>query len=92
MGRQGQPRGAQVHPMYLSDRKGWSQDPGSTGFPIFIMGEKILNIYGTKFCLGRERDTIFVVQEMKRLHFLTLKKKKILVDGNENISISLFHC
>ena len=27
MGRQGQPRGAQVHAMYLSDWKGWSQDP-----------------------------------------------------------------
>ena len=27
MGRQGQPREAQVHAMYLSDRKGWSQDP-----------------------------------------------------------------
>ena len=25
--RQGQPRGAQVHAMQLSDRKGWSQDP-----------------------------------------------------------------
>jgi len=25
--RQGQPRGAQVHAMYLSDRNGWSQDP-----------------------------------------------------------------
>ena len=28
MGRQGQPRGAQVHSMHLSDWKGWSQDPG----------------------------------------------------------------
>jgi len=27
MGRQGQPGGAQVHAMQLSDRKGWSQDP-----------------------------------------------------------------
>lgn len=27
MGRQGQPRGAQVHAMYLSDWKEWSQDP-----------------------------------------------------------------
>ena len=27
VGRQGQPRGAQVHAMYLSDWKGWSQDP-----------------------------------------------------------------
>ena len=27
VGRQGQPRGAQVHAMYLSDQKGWSQDP-----------------------------------------------------------------
>ena len=27
MGRQGQPRGAQVHAMHLSDQKGWSQDP-----------------------------------------------------------------
>jgi len=27
VGRQGQPREAQVHAMYLSDRKGWSQDP-----------------------------------------------------------------
>ena len=27
MGRQGQARGAQVHAMYLSGRKGWSQDP-----------------------------------------------------------------
>jgi len=27
MGRQGQPRGAQVHAMYLSDWKGCSQDP-----------------------------------------------------------------
>ena len=26
-GRQGQPRGAQVHVMNLSDRKGWSRDP-----------------------------------------------------------------
>ena len=26
MGRQGQPRAAQVHAVYLSDRKGWSQD------------------------------------------------------------------
>ena len=26
VGRQGQPRGAQVHVMYLSDWKGWSQD------------------------------------------------------------------
>jgi len=25
-GRQGQPRGAQLHAMYLSDWKGWSQD------------------------------------------------------------------
>jgi len=25
--RQGQPRGAQLHAMYLSDCKGWSQDP-----------------------------------------------------------------
>ena len=27
MGRQGQPRGAQVHAMYLSDQKEWNQDP-----------------------------------------------------------------
>jgi len=27
VGRQGQPRGAQVHAVHLSDRKGWSQDP-----------------------------------------------------------------
>ena len=27
VGRQGQPGGAQVHAMQLSDRKGWSQDP-----------------------------------------------------------------
>ena len=27
VGRQGQPRGAQVHAMHLSDQKGWSQDP-----------------------------------------------------------------
>ena len=27
VGRQGQPNGAQVHPMHLGDRKGWSQDP-----------------------------------------------------------------
>lgn len=27
MGRQDQPRGAQLHAMYLSDKKGWSQDP-----------------------------------------------------------------
>ena len=27
MGRQGQPRAAQVYAMYLSDQKGWSQDP-----------------------------------------------------------------
>lgn len=27
MGRQGQPREAQLHAMYLSERKGWSQDP-----------------------------------------------------------------
>jgi len=27
VGRQGQPRGAQVHAMYPSDWKGWSQDP-----------------------------------------------------------------
>ena len=26
MGRQGQPRGAQLHAMHLSDQKGWSQD------------------------------------------------------------------
>ena len=26
VGRQGQPRGAQVHAMYLSDEKGWSRD------------------------------------------------------------------
>ena len=27
VGRQGQPKGAQVHAMHLSDQKGWSQDP-----------------------------------------------------------------
>jgi len=27
VGRQDKPRGAQVHAMYLSDWKGWSQDP-----------------------------------------------------------------
>jgi len=27
VGRQGQPRGAQVQAMHLNDRKGWSQDP-----------------------------------------------------------------
>ena len=27
VGRQDQPRGAQVHAMHLSDQKGWSQDP-----------------------------------------------------------------
>ena len=27
VGGQGQPRGAQVHPICLSDGKGWSQDP-----------------------------------------------------------------
>ena len=27
VGMQGQPRGAQVHAMYLSDQKGWNQDP-----------------------------------------------------------------
>jgi len=27
VGRQGQPRGAQVHAIYLSDWKEWSQDP-----------------------------------------------------------------
>jgi len=27
VGRQGQPRGAQVHTMHLSDRKEWRQDP-----------------------------------------------------------------
>ena len=27
VGRQGQPRGAQVHAMHLSDQKGLSQDP-----------------------------------------------------------------
>ena len=27
VGRQSQPKGAQVHAMYLSDQKGWSQDP-----------------------------------------------------------------
>jgi len=27
VGRQGQPRGAQVHVMQLSDQKGWCQDP-----------------------------------------------------------------
>ena len=27
VGRQGQPRGAQVYAVQLSDQKGWSQDP-----------------------------------------------------------------
>jgi len=27
VGKQGQPRGAQLHSMNLSDQKGWSQDP-----------------------------------------------------------------
>jgi len=27
VGRQGQPRGAQVYAMYLNDQKGWRQDP-----------------------------------------------------------------
>ena len=27
LGRQGQPRGAQVHAMHLNDGKGWNQDP-----------------------------------------------------------------
>jgi len=27
VGRQGQPRGVQVHATHLSDQKGWSQDP-----------------------------------------------------------------
>jgi len=27
VGRQGQPRGAQLHVIYLSDWKGWSQNP-----------------------------------------------------------------
>jgi len=27
VGRQGQPRGAQVHAVYLSDWEGWSEDP-----------------------------------------------------------------
>ena len=27
VGRQGQPRGAQLRAMHLSDQKGWSQDP-----------------------------------------------------------------
>ena len=27
MGRQGQPRGAQVYALHLSDQKGWNQDP-----------------------------------------------------------------
>jgi len=27
VGRQGQPRGPQVHVMHLSDQKGWSHDP-----------------------------------------------------------------
>jgi len=27
VGRQGQPKGAQVHAVYLSDQKGWSQAP-----------------------------------------------------------------
>ena len=27
VGRQGQPRGAQLHAVHLSDQKGWSQDP-----------------------------------------------------------------
>jgi len=27
VGRQGQPKGAQVHAVYMSDQKGWSQDP-----------------------------------------------------------------
>jgi len=27
VGRQSQPRGAQVHAMYVSDWKAWSQDP-----------------------------------------------------------------
>jgi len=27
VGRQGQPRGAQLHAMQLSDQKGWSQNP-----------------------------------------------------------------
>ena len=43
--RQGQPRGAQVHAMYLRDQKGWSQDPplpsphlrvGSGGNGVFL--------------------------------------------------------
>ena len=31
MGRQSQPRGAQVYALYLSDQKGWSQDPPLPG-------------------------------------------------------------
>ena len=27
VGRQGQPKGAQIHAVHLSDQKGWSQDP-----------------------------------------------------------------
>ena len=38
VGRQSQPRGAQVHAMHLSDQKGWSQDPSLDGFPGFILG------------------------------------------------------
>ena len=44
MGRQGQPRGAQVYAMQLSGQKGWSQDPPFPRFHLRVgsAGEGVL--------------------------------------------------
>ena len=42
VGRQDQPRGAQVHAMHLSDQKGWSQDPPLPGPHLRLSGSKQL--------------------------------------------------
>ena len=66
VGRQGQPRGAQVYAMQLSDWKGWSQDPplpslhlrvGSGGegvlleIPAYLRPSKGKQLFSLHFCV-----------------------------------------
>ena len=46
VGRQGQPRGPQVHAVYLNDKKGWSQEPPLPRPHLrFLMKERFFSLF-----------------------------------------------
>jgi len=90
VGRQGQPRGAQVHAIYLSEQKGWSQEPPLPS-PHLRVGSGDGNISAGDCCVPEDLAGLLKVSSffVLFLHMLLCQSRSLLAVAWDLAAISL---